>query len=96
MDRCTLWQIETQHRAKYVVSSLVHSMLDFFNDLLLLVAALGIGPIQAYRGDPKSGGFARVLVPILLSLTVWQLRILQLALFSRREVHMHMHMHMRI
>ena len=67
------------------MNSAVHAMLDLLNDLLLLLAAMSIGPIQAYRGHPESGGLARVLLPIVLSLSLWQLRTLEIALFSNRE-----------
>jgi hypothetical protein len=83
----TLWEIEKRYRAAFEAgSSAVHSAFDLLNDLLLILAAMNVQPATAYRSyrEPDKG-LARVLVPILLALGLWLVRVLEIALLSPRE-----------
>jgi hypothetical protein len=41
---CTLWCVETQFKARYSCASKLHTALDQLNNLLLVVAAMGVSP----------------------------------------------------
>ena len=85
MSMYLLWVIETRFRAQFLVVSKFHYMLDALGNLLLIFAAMNMQHVQAYREIRGEPGLGRVLVPILIALGVWIVRLLELALLATRE-----------
>ena len=80
-----LWGIETKMRAQFAISSKVHYVLDALSNLLLIFAGMNMVAPAAYREQRAVHGLANVLVPLLVDFAIWIARLVELALFARRD-----------
>jgi len=96
---CTLWCVETQFKARYSCASKLHTALDQLNNLLLVVAAMGVSPTRGHYAASSSApdsaaaldrdALMLVISPLVLSLLLWMARFAEVAVASRRECARH-------